>query len=234
MRRTWGLEIPAAVARLGDRDLLAKQVTPTQVDGHLRDHVQYRKRLNRFWQEAQRQITKPTAYPLRQLLRHFGFVDQVFSPMWPQAAGQLVGSADYRQIQEVFHPESYCPRPRGNPNRNTSTRRGAGPGDYRLFAGPGWGDVLVLPFHDLAGRIVGFLFIGRDGDPAKGDIIFKAANYQASHVAFHEAGVGMWAAAEQKSHCIFRDTLFVFSDPLIALRLQGQNARDSTAPCRLS
>jgi hypothetical protein len=228
--RVWGLEIPATVVRLGDLDLLAEQASPERVEGYLRDHVRYRQRLNRFWQEAQRQITKPTAYPLRELIRRFGFLDQILSPMWPQGAGQLVGSADYRQIQQVFHPESYAPRLRGNPHGSSSARRGAGPGAYRMFAGRGWGDVLVLPFYDLPGRIAGLLCIGRDADPAAGDIVFKAANYQATSISCREAGVGMWAAAEQKPHRIFRDTLFVFSDPLIALRLQGQNARESAHP----
>jgi hypothetical protein len=72
--RAWGLEIPAAVVRLGDLDLLAEQSNAEQVDAYLYSHVRYRRRLDDFWQEAQRQITKPTAYPLRELIRHFGFL----------------------------------------------------------------------------------------------------------------------------------------------------------------
>ena len=228
--RAWGLEIGATVAQLTDLDLLDEQVAPEQIDGYQRCHVEYRRRLARFWQEARRQITKPTASPLWELMRRFAIQDQIFSPMWQEGMGHLVGSADCRQVQEVFHPGSYAAAPRTNPSGKATVRRGAGPGASRLFPGAGWADVLVVAFHDLPGRISGFLFIGRDADPAAGDVVFKPANYESSTVPFHEAGLGMWRAAEQQPHWILGRVLFAFSDPLLALRLQGQNARESGAP----
>ena len=147
-------------------------------------------------------------------------------------SGRFVGSADYRAAQTLFAPDSYAQQPRKN-HKTSSVRRGAGPGKYRLFRGQGWGEVLAVPFYDLPGRICAFMFIGRDADPAAGDVVFKAANFQPAAVPFREAGVAMWAAMDEpKPERLFRgqNFLFLVSDPLLALQLQCHWFRENSRP----
>ncbi len=91
--RVWNVSIPAAIVRLADLDLVAERVSPESIDGYVRDHVQYRQRLNQFWERAQQQIRSPKSFPLRQLLQRFGMRDQVCGPDWPERMGRFVGSA---------------------------------------------------------------------------------------------------------------------------------------------
>jgi hypothetical protein len=228
--RAWKLDIPSALVRLSNLDLLSEPLPQDNVDGYLRDHIRARQRFNEFWRQAQLRPVLQTPPGLPKLLRHFGLWEQANNMSWLQRGGSVVGTADFHQVQELFAPLAYAQQPRVNHNGKTSVRRGAGPGKYRLFRGGGWDEVLAMPFFDLPGRICGFMFLGRDIDPEAGDVIYKPANFQPSAMRYHEGGLAMWGGMEQKPHHILGDVLFVVADPLVALLLQGQSFRDSFVP----
>ena len=45
------------------------------------------------------------------------------------------------------------------------------PSAYRAFPGENWGRVVSVPFDDVPGRISSFLFVGRDANPARDEIV---------------------------------------------------------------
>jgi len=228
--RAWNISIQAAVVRLAELELLAERVSPEHCDGYVRDHVQYRRRMNEFWVRAQQNIKVPKSATLVKLVHRFGLRDQTYQPDWLSRMGQFVGSAHYKEVENLFHRGSYAEQPRVNHDKKTSVRRGAGPGDYRLFHGDAWDDVLIVPYFDMPGRICGFLIVGRDADPGAGDILFKPGNFQPATLPLREAGFGMWQAMAPPLHPALGDALFVINDPLVALTLQGRSYRDSFQP----
>ncbi|MEI8375718.1 MAG: hypothetical protein WCJ35_23090 [Planctomycetota bacterium] len=156
MAQIWNLTIPATFVRLDELDLLDEQVSPESIDGYVQSHVQYRRRMNQFWELAQQQIKFSKSVVLWELLKRIGCRDQVFWPEWAGLMGRFVGSAHYKQVQDLFHPGSYSRQARVNHGQKTSVRRGAGPGEYRMFcSGAEWEDVLVVPFFRPVRLILG-------------------------------------------------------------------------------
>lgn len=234
--KAWGTDVPTALTRLHGLGLLDGSLSQDRAASYLRDHVDYRRRLRDFWTEAQVRPNRGCEYSVWQLIEHFGMRDQASYSGWLAQSGRFVGAAKCTDIQNLFHPGSYAVQMRSNRGGKTSLRRGGGPGPGRLFRGEGWDDALVIPCQDLPGRICGFLFIGRKGDPKAGDIFYKAANLQPSSVPFREAGLGMLDALEDGTVEPFGDAVFVFGDPLIGLHLQGRTFKmhPQTLPIVLS
>jgi hypothetical protein len=125
--------------------------------------------------------------------------------------------------QGSAHPERY----RLNPSR------------ARLFRGPGWSDVLVIPFHDLPGRLCAFTFIGRDGGRA--DRVFRphrvlarsgSNQYQSQPPYQAEAGLAGLETLEAALPC-WGGVAFAVRDVTLALRLQLRNFVNSTRPLPL-
>ncbi len=225
----WQTDIPATLARLEDHGVFPDPLTDEGIAAYLQDHIGYRRRLGQFWEAARLRPMQATE-SIRNLLRHFGLLDAVQSPMWDLKAGRHIGAASRREIEELFAPSSFGDQERCNRNGQRSVRRGSGSGGRRIFSGCGWGDLLVLPYYDLPGRLCGFLFVGRNADPDSGDWVFKRANLGRSNLPVREAGVAMLSALDAGPDRHFGDEVFVFCDATVGLLLQSQWLRDSSRP----
>ena len=231
----WGLSVEAAVLKLGsDLSLPADVLTPDTIETYLEHHVRARRRVNEFWRSAQQKpISDPTP-AVRMLLGKLGVgSDQLISPFWPARAGQFLGAASRRAIEDLYHPGSYALQERRTQSKSKTVRRGSGAGRSRIFQGVGWSDMLVLASYDLPGRICGFWLLGRELNAEAGDILFRPVRLGGTSRRVKEAGLGMASVLEQKTDDMFGDTVYVVDDPLIALRLQIRWSRDSNFPLPL-
>ena len=91
------------------------------------------------------------------------------SQYWPTGGGRIVGFTDRRAVDGYFQPGTLAGRLERSPD---GYRRTTVSGGCATFRGPGWDALVVVPFWDLPGRIAGFLFIGRGGDPAT-DYVYR-------------------------------------------------------------
>ena len=205
---------------LGDDDLANYQT----------EHLDYRHRIKVFWEEASRAPAQmaglgPSGY---SLLRKFSLGEHAYREQWQQRESRLFGVAQRQTIEDLFAPSSFEVQERPNRQGKSSRRRGGGPGKRRLFQGHDWDEVLVIPYSDLPGRIVGFTFIGRD--PDNHEIVYKRANVGCCVARPRESGLGFLDAIDGSSHPIFGRFAFVFFDEEIATLLHGRHLRESTRP----
>jgi hypothetical protein len=77
--------------------------------------------------------------------------------LWLQRGGRLIGTTTTSDVDAALDDRHVEPRVRTL--RNNAPRRPRS----RIFPGSGWDGLLVVPYHDLPGRICGFLFVGRNG-----------------------------------------------------------------------
>ncbi|MCE9554562.1 MAG: hypothetical protein K8T91_14485, partial [Planctomycetes bacterium] len=226
---TWRVEVPAAVLRLGGLDQLSPIPSDEDTESYLRDHIQYRRRLEEFWGRAQKEAGQVANPSIRDLLRSFCLFDLAQSPEWLRRTGRFVGAATAKEVEEILFLYSYQVQPRLNSDGNSTKRRGGGPGGRRIFSGHDWHDLLVVPFYDLPGRICAFLFIGRDGNPIK-DFVFKRVNLGRTNLPIREAGVAMLDALGDRQPHDLGNSIFVINDPMIGLILQARHMRSSVFP----
>ena len=225
-----GGDIEDAVAMLETNNLFKVPLAPDELPGYLNHHIEYRARINKFWHESQRGPIRPKGKSGHALLRDFGMSDNAYRDMWPEHEGQLFGLAQRRDVEDLFAPLSYENQERSNRNGRKSVRRGGGSGERRVFPGHRWDDVIVVPFYDLPGRIIGFTFVGRGGDPNAGDFVYKRANIGYCGQRPKESGLGMMPALGSRPHHIFGNVAFVLTDAKAAIILHSSHLRDSRKP----
>lgn len=228
----WKCDIEGALLRLHQRgcDAGGNALDPHEVLKYLEHHIAYRRRLNEFWRRAQQAPIQTPSQSLMHLLRQFNATESARPGTWRHHGGQLIGGAHRRDVEDLFQPDSYTVSLRANHGERSTERRGSGGGANRIFHGNGWEDLLVIPHFDLPGRICGFTFVGREANPINGDVVFKAANLGNAGDTHREAGLAFWPAIEQPPHRHLGDSVFVFTDPSIALRLQLRHLRSSSLP----
>jgi len=209
----------------------SKACDPDRVTAYFQHHLDYRRRFADFWSHAQDEPIRSPSTSLVHLLRLFNATDQARARQWQDHGGQLVGAAHRRELEDLFQPLSHAVSLRANHDGQKTERRGSGGGSKgRIFVGNNWEDLLVIPHRDLPGRICALTLIGREAEPGNGDVIFKTANLGNASTTPREAGLGFWPALDQPPHRILGDVVFVFTDPVAALRLQLRHLRSSTQP----
>lgn len=228
--RKQDIEVNEAATFLSDSGLFRGRPSPQQVDEYLEAYVYYRQRVNEFWEKARQRPVSEMSQGGKHLLIDLGLGTHAWNQRWEEREAQLFGVAEAREVEELFSPLSYQEQSRVNRNGRATTRRGSGPGRRRVFRGDRWGEVLVVPHWDRPGRIIGFTFIGRSGDPRNGDIVYKRLNYGQSNAALKECGVAMLPAAPSGQHGIYGNTVFVFTDIRAAIVLQARHFRSSREP----
>lgn len=224
---TWRTDAATAIVRLEGLGFFSRPLWDSDVECHIRDHVQYRQRFTDFWDRARQAPMLGTDCP-RSLLREFALVDNYWQPTWLEQGGLFFGTATRKDVEELFAPDSFAPQERKNRNGKSSVRRGPGPG-FSLFPGHGWDHLIVVPFYDLPGRISGLMMVGRDADPDKDDFIFRPVNRPGTKLP-REVGLGMLPSTTWRPHRILGDTVFVVSDVQVGMKLQGRHLRDSRFP----
>jgi hypothetical protein len=232
----WGVGLPAAVALLARQGapLPAAVLDAEPVADYVRDHPGYRQRLGALWQRAQEYLVlawPPALGWLRQQLR----LRSDLSPeRWRVGPGRLLGAIPHEEAEACF-----CPLSTGQGGAPHAERYLLNPSRGRVFRGPGWRDVLAVPYYDLPGRICGFEFIGRSG--GAGDRVFRPARtlarcgsnqYARQPPHRPEGGLAGPDTADADIPSCGR-AVFAVGDATLALRLQLRHFRLSNRPLPL-
>lgn len=191
-----------------------------------------RKQAQAFWQQAQRQfIDAPGARWLQWSLG----VRDTDNPAWVNTGHAYVGAATPVQATAMASLRTM---------RN-ATPEARGYARHWLLPGKGWTLLLTIPFYDLPGRICGFFYAGRKWNPAAGDYCYaRAPEFEPARVmgndprslpshGYCEAGIAMASAAMHGRYKLFDNSLLIFDDPVLAVRLQLRFLQSSGAPAPL-
>jgi hypothetical protein len=177
-----------------------------------------RERVKQFWSMAISTGLRTRSAALYELLPALRVMSYLTIISQMPAGVRLIGKATRQEIDELFFPDSFKPRQRLNHNGRRTLRRGSGPGRRRILPGADWGNMIVMPFHDLPGRICGLLLIGRDADRTAGDMEFKAAAFNRRRDGVREAGLAFSQVLDGPITQHFPDVVFIFPEPLAALQ----------------
>jgi hypothetical protein len=232
----WGMGLPAALTQLARRGapLPAETLDPQRVADYVRDYPEYRQRLRALWQRARDWLPRAGAPWLNRLRACLHLVSDLSPERWRDGPGRLLGGLPREEVEACF-----CQLSTGQGGAAPADRYRLNPSRGRVFKGPGWGDVLAVPYQDLPGRLCAFEFIGRDGGP--GDRVFRphrvlargGSNQHARQPPYRaEAGLAGLETVDDTLPCFGR-VAFAVGDVTLALRLQLRHFRNSTRPLPL-
>jgi len=226
--RVWKLSIKGTLFRLGlmDMYLLPETLTEERVQRYEEQHIDYRARINDFWQSCRRRLARGASPEMVALVRTVAGITVYEQSDWLHCGGRFLGACNRLDVERLFHPGS-------TDYREWTHHKGHGAGRQRIFVGGGWNDVLVVPFFDLPGRITGFVFIGREGIAANGDFVYKATQLAGRTGRFREIGIQMIDSMFAPPHRDLGDTTFVIPSLSMAMMLQLSWLRDHSIPLPL-
>lgn len=106
---------------------------------------------------------------------------------------------------------------------------------YGKFMGKGWGPMVAIPFHDLPDRFAGWLFVGRQARNPLDYEFIPIDNPKIVHDKTVDIGLCMYEVLDSPTAYseLFGNTVFVFNDPIHALKFQSRHMRDSDLPLPL-
>jgi len=211
--KSWKLEINQAIRKLIINGLLIEtKSTLSQVDQHKKIVNDRHNVVNAFWQHCQGYHLQRENAKIRMLQRHFHVSPD--TAMAGERLTRIIGACTTEDTAKYFHKARY--------EYKKQLRNGkSGSFDYVDFPGRNWNELLAVPFYDLPGRICGYLFIGRDGDPE--DFVFKQVLPY-----YSEGGLAMLDGMFQERHSLLGHTKFIMTDIQTALCLHGRQAKDSS------
>jgi len=214
--QTWGLDIESTLLKFASTGL-SLEINSALVAKYESQYVTSQQNAWKFWERCQENIRSSTNATVRRLQRQFDF-SPTNQLLWPDRGSQFVGCA-YREDLYLL--------------RNARAGKTAKRKDViYLFMGnsAGWTDSLVLPFYDLPGRLSGFLLAGREGDPKNRDLVYFTATADQSRHPMVDGGVTMLETLDAPPDRRLGDSVFVFTDPLTAARLQLNWLREHSRP----
>jgi len=151
------------------------------------------------------------------VLQQLGMPSDQMRTYWPERMGRFMGGAERTRVYQTFF------KPHDNWRKMQKGQR--------FFKGNGWRDVLTIPFHSLPGQCSGWLFVGRKARQDV-DYAFHIVNTDTTDMPLVESGVCMYDVLDSPTahRSEFQDNIFVFNDPVHALKLQARHMRDSDLP----
>jgi len=217
----WDVPPAVAVRRLAaDGIPIPKdRIDPATINKYVVDHPEYRGRVNALWNKARETLPRTASPTVRGLRERFRLASPMPLSRWDAGPGNMVGAATHLGVEKVF-----CPK---------SVYGGRCNSVARTFTGRGWGDLLVVPHHDLPGRVCGFLFVGRQGKTE--DFVYRVPNMSnrgAASSTPSEGGLACYWAVEH-SCGMFGDHVVACGDPFLALRLQVRHYAAAKIPLPL-
>lgn len=213
----WEVPVGVAVRRLVKEGvpLPPERVDAATINKYLTTFPEYRGRVNGLWQKAAEHLPRTTSRAMRGLKRKFRLDADIPLARWDESMGKMVGGTTHLAVERTFQPKSVV--------GNRCVSRG------RTFKGRGWGDLITVPYHDLPGRICGFLFVGRQGK--KEDRLFRVPHMKRFDGTLSEGGLACWHGGEK---CTFlADHVVAVGDPFLALRLQVKHHVTARTPLPL-
>ena len=214
--RVWNLELPEAVARMTAEQLWTVPPLPEVVAWYLERVAGTRREISRFWATCRERLWSRPERNLRDLSHALGL---------PAAGtGQeslllLAGECPIPQFQEWVKQHGQHGSQVGD------TSHVGQPGTIKATAG----NVLLLPFSDLPGRICGWLCLSRSGQRAQGDVVYR--RLWATRAGGLEAGVGFLHAA--LNNTMYWQGQVLATDDVAGARLQFQHLQVNNTPLPL-
>lgn len=204
--RTWSVGISQACERLAEEGAIAREKLDN-VETYVIQHIERRRAVQVLWKSANEAFRKGEHRDVKGPLKCLG------ANRWEHyrlsAVNRWLGVIPKQSLEDLFHPQSYATVSKTSALGERVSRRQSGPGNSRLFKGLGWDKILLLAACDLPGRICGFLMIGREGDPAKGDVVFRTVPSLPARPGAAESGL------------LLSDCFFQVPDKLSAKRWPG-------------
>jgi hypothetical protein len=222
----WRLPPDVALAKLKHAGfpLAAAAVQAESVASYLQYHVDYRRRLQQLWEDAQGNLAQSPSATLSRLGNRYHLPRDLTPERWRDGPGRLVGAATVARIEAAFVPGALQPGDRpGMYNRV---------GD-RIFEGKGWDAVLLIPYYDLPGRISGFQFLGRAGARPADQVFHVAERRQGQGQKRHPFEAGLAWLPRLCQDCQERDFVAI-NDPWLALQIQVRHFGTSLIPLPLT
>jgi hypothetical protein len=216
--RTWRVSIQSAVARL--QQLRIPVATDPESVSQYVASLAYRKQALDFWQQA-RQRSVHHSNAASRLVHELGWGDELSPSRRKEGPARLFGWAKRNAVERLFMP-----------NAAGKTAHDVTSAD-RVFVGRNWGDdVLIVPYWQLPYQLAGFMFIGRDGDPAK-DFVFRRLRLRVGRAPFAEAGLAMHTHVPRRTAGEDRRVLMM-TDLAAAVGWQVRNLVRSPTPLPLA
>lgn len=199
------LDLASAVKHLIDHVPGMKEASPTrhEIDGYI-ETIRRQKNVHNF---LTANIANFSSSNILMPLKIRLGIGTIVKDEWGRRGGQFMISATREQIDNFISHEKQS-----------------------VFHGWGrqcrdWKEVLVIPFYDLPGRISALQFCYVQGEQAT-PFHYRSVIPCANQNIDKQAGIAMFDAIEHYDRSMGND-LFVFTDPVAALRLQLVKLRDS-------
>ncbi|HVX12726.1 MAG TPA: hypothetical protein VHC22_16210 [Pirellulales bacterium] len=212
------LSPPEAARMLASKGLPIAKTTNLEDDlASYAHYLERRGRINEFWRQATRNVRDDESKEGNQILREFELMDDVRHPEWGERGGKYIGVASREELLRAFYP-----------TRESNREWDVQP----RFRGHWHTHVLVLPMHDLPGRLSGFLFFGLRGDqPA---YVIRDVYSRAGRPISDDPGVWMFDVLGRPAGPEFPDgEMFFTNEPLDAYWLQVHHMRVYAKPLPL-
>lgn len=222
--RAWKLDLPDAIRRLASLGVAFPEIDDIAIEQYVRLYPEQRARAQQLVEQGRTCLSGSDRASYAALFRRLKLKPVMNPRQWQQRMGAWIGGATKDQIEVLLRPGIH---------RSLPSPGWAG-GHRRIFRGAGWKHVLVIPFHDMPGRIANFLFIGRQC--LSSDRVFRLLRprgmpTRAEARLAAEAGICLYSAATQTAdHKEFGNDLLVCQDPLQAIKLQARHLRAHTIP----
>lgn len=188
--------------------------------GYQKQHIDRRKEIWDFWKQSQKNLASDDSPEIAELMQKLNLQKYGQPLTWAARGGQFLGSVDCRAVDAVLS--------KGHAANRKADKHGSKA--FQIFKGAKWEDVLVIPFSDLPGRISAFTFVGRRGDEAAGDHVFRSTYLAGDLTTVHDPGVTMLSTLLATPNSYLDDNVFAFSGPVIALKMQLRWLRDNANP----
>ncbi len=172
----------------------------------------------KFWRGCHSPCEAHDTAEFTDLLHRFGLdIGRIGGDAWRAGIGRFIGVSTRKAVEAAFYA--------GGLEYTKSLGRETVCGIDHPFQGAGWGPLIVIPFHDLPGRVRGFLLVGRQGRPC--DFVYKrVVEISSRHQERFEAGYALFDAGVGEG-------VVVVTGVEEAIRLQGRHLQDHSEPLRL-
>lgn len=219
--KVWGCSMEVAMTRLasvGAIDASAiKSSKPFDVNGaadQVNRLIKARRRLTDLWQAAGKRLPEMinTDATIARLCNRYGIRLDASPQRWASGPVQLLGAAHVTAIGRAFFPHV--------PESRRSKK-------HQVFTGRGWDEVLMVPYQDMPGRVVGFAFLGRNGERLH-DEVYRYVGNSSDQAArgYRDAGLACLNSVNLSS----QGPVLAVDDWVLAMRMHFRQFRSSAQP----
>lgn len=211
----WRIDIEATVLKLAAYGFTNLPTAHDDIIRYQEAHIDRRRRLLEFWESARRELTTSPLPAYEELLQRLRWGSPRNADLWLDRVGRYIGATTRDAFESVVQPGEHAWKPYGH--------------STRIFKGPGWKELLMVPFSDLPGRLSGAMLVGRGGSRKDGDILFWPF-LKARSDNRPEPGVAMLDTLLEPQDAQLGDSVVVLPDAAAAVRLQARWAASNLRP----